>query len=412
MKLPFTKDFTQEQHNRVLPQILVVAFAITFTAFIIYFDHVWAFFSKVISLATPFFFGFGLAYLLGPLMHKFEWLFGRFVFKNGKHRKLTRALSIVLAMAILLSVVCLIFVFMVPELVTSIQSAVNYITNYLRNNAAQLEQLLSRVNGYFAEDIFVFEGEQLLFAWESIVTTLLGNVNGLVGNIFVISSAIFGTLLDLLVGIITAFYILMDKERIAAQIKKMGYSLIARDRFEEMIFWTRRANRIFKGFIIGKIIDSAIIGVLCYLGMLIFKMEYALLISIVIGVTNVIPFFGPFIGWGPCALLLLMVNPISAFWFSLFILVLQQLDGNVIGPFILGDYVGVSALSIMIAIVIGGGLFGFVGMLVSVPVYALAYAIFRSLMHSRLRKRNLPTETEKYIIAPEGLPASEPAEEA
>ena len=412
MKLPFTKDFTQEQHNRVLPQILVVAFAITFTALIIYFERVWDFISKVISLATPFFLGFGLAYLLGPMMHKIEWLFERFVFKNGKRKKLTRALSIVLAMAAFLSIVCLILVFMVPELVNSIQSAVNYITNYLRTNALQLEQLLSRVNGYFAEDIFVFEGEQLLFAWESIVATLLGNINSLVGNIFDISSAIFSTLLDLLVGIITAFYILMDKERIAAQIKKMGYSLVARDRFEELIFWTRRANRIFKGFIIGKIIDSAIIGVICYLCMLIFKMEYALLISIVIGVTNVIPFFGPFIGWGPCALLLLMVNPISALWFSLFILVLQQLDGNVIGPFILGDYVGVSALSIMIAIVIGGGLFGFVGMLVSVPVYALVYAIFRSFMHTRLRRRNLPTETERYIIAPEGLPAQEAGEEA
>ena len=117
--------------------------------------------------------------------------------------------------------------------------------------------------------------------------------------------------------------------------------------------------------------------------------------------TNIIPFFGPFIGWAPCALILLLVNPMSALWFSLFVLFLQQLDGNVIGPHILGDYVGVSALSIMIAIVIGGGLFGFVGMLVSVPVYALGYAFFRALIYDRLRKRDMPVETGKYVDAPE-----------
>ena len=137
--------------------------------------------------------------------------------------------------------------------------------------------------------------------------------------------------------------------------------------------------------------------------MLIFRMEYPMLISIVIGITNIIPFFGPFIGWAPCALILLLVNPMSALWFSLFILFLQQLDGNVIGPHILGDYVGVSALSIMIAIVIGGGLFGFTGMLLSVPVYALGYAFVRTLLHAKLKRRGLPTDTNEYVRAPENL---------
>jgi predicted PurR-regulated permease PerM len=158
---------------------------------------------------------------------------------------------------------------------------------------------------------------------------------------------------DLLVSLITAFYILMDKDRLCAQIKKIGYSIFPREKNESLIYWTRQANRLFAGFITGKIIDSAIIGVICYLGMIIFKMEYPLLISLIIGVTNIIPFFGPFIGWAPCSLILLLVNPMSALWFTLFILFLQQLDGNVIGPHILGDSVGVSALSIMIAIIIG-----------------------------------------------------------
>ena len=137
--------------------------------------------------------------------------------------------------------------------------------------------------------------------------------------------------------------------------------------------------------------------------MLIFRIEYPLLISVIIGVTNIIPFFGPFIGAIPSILVLLLVNPLSALWFGVFILILQQLDGNVIGPFILGDYVGVSAFWIMIAIVIGGGLFGFAGMLLGVPVFGTAYAILRSVIDVQLRKKNLPTPSSAYADAPEGL---------
>ena len=146
-----------------------------------------------------------------------------------------------------------------------------------------------------------------------------------------------------------------------------------------------------------------IIGVICYVCMLIFGIEYPLLISVIVGVTNIIPFFGPLIGAIPCALILLLVNPLSALWFLVFIVILQQLDGNVIGPFILGDYVGLSPFWIMLSIMVGGGLFGFAGMLLSVPLCALVYAIVQVVMEARLRKRNLPTESESYIQAPENL---------
>ena len=166
---------------------------------------------------------------------------------------------------------------------------------------------------------------------------------------------------------------------------------------ETLIYWTRRANKIFAGFITGKILDSLIIGVICYVCMLLFGIEYPLLISVIVGVTNIIPFFGPFIGAIPSALILLLVNPLSALWFLVFILILQQLDGNVIGPFILGDYVGVSAFWIMLSIMVGGGLFGFAGMLLGVPVFALVYAIVRTVIETRLRKRNLPGGQRFYI---------------
>jgi len=184
-------------------------------------------------------------------------------------------------------------------------------------------------------------------------------------------------------------------------LKKLCYSFLKNETCETLIYWTRRANKIFAGFISGKILDSMIIGLLCYFLMLIFKFEYPLLISVIIGVTNILPFFGPFIGAIPSILILLLVNPYSALGFAILILVLQQLDGNIIGPLILGDYVGVSPFWIMLSIVIGGGLFGFVGMLVSVPLFALVYAIMRTVAEVRLRKKNMPTETNDYIAAPE-----------
>ena len=188
-----------------------------------------------------------------------------------------------------------------------------------------------------------------------------------------------------------------------AQAKKVCYAVMKRPSCETLIHWARRANNIFAGFIIGKIVDSLIIGVICYICMLIFGIEYPLLISVIVGVTNVIPFFGPYIGAVPSILFLLLVNPVSALWFGIFIVILQQIDGNVIGPLILGDHVGLSAFWIMLSITVGGGLFGFAGMVLSVPTFALIYAIVRTVIDRRLKNRGLPEETERYIDAPNTL---------
>ena len=388
MKLPFSKD----QQTRIGPKIWLITYALLL-AFLLYnFSSVWGFVRTLTSLASPFLVGFAIAFLLGPVQRAAERVMQPLFFKRKQHPKLMHALSALFSLMFLVFLVYVFMKIMVPQLITSI---VGYISVFLKDNSARLNQLLLKY------DFLSLDGDELVVAWENIVSSQIKNITMLLDNLFLISSSIVNFVYELLVGLITAFYIMMDKDHLAAQIKKIGYSLMKRERIESLIYWTRRANRIFSGFISGKLVDSLIIGIICYLGMLIFRMEYALLISCVIAVTNIIPFFGPFIGWAPCALILLLVNPMSALWFSLFVLFLQQLDGNVIGPHILGDYVGVSALSIMIAIVIGGGLFGFVGMLVSVPVYALAYAFFRALIYDRLRKRDMPVETGKYVDAPE-----------
>lgn len=400
MKLPFN----QEQHNGILSRILVVGFGISFAALIVYFDTVWGFVENLFGLASPFFVGFAIAFLLGPVQRKTEHIIKK-CFRKKEHPKIIRLLSTTAAILFLVAIVYIFLMILLPQVVNSIESIIGYVSDFLKNNREYLNNILLKF------DWLSFDGDELVVAWENIVSSQIKNITALLDVTVLISKTIVNFFFDLLVSLITAFYILMDKDHIAAQIKKIGYSCMKRNNIENLIFWTRKANHIFAGFISGKILDSAIIGAICYVGMLIFKMEYPVLISLVIGVTNIIPFFGPFIGWAPCALILLLVNPMSALWFSLFILFLQQLDGNVIGPHILGDSVGVSALSIMIAIIIGGGLFGFAGMLLSVPLYALGYAFFRAIIYDRLRKKNLPTDTEEYLTAPETLKEEEETHE-
>lgn len=393
MKLPFSK----EQNRTIRGRIFVVAFGILLAALVFYFDVVWGFVRKLGDLASPFFLGFAIAFLLGPVQRRLEAGLNFLIARKKPRVKVSRFFSVLLSILLLLLLVYVFIKIMVPQIIRSISSIYIYITSFLKNNNDWLNQIMLKL------DFLSVDGDELVVAWENIVSSQIQNITLLLNNLVMVTGSIVNFLYEMLVAVITAFYILMDKDHIAAQIKKIGYSLMPRERIEDLIYWTRRANRIFTGFITGKIVDSAIIGVICYVGMLIFRMEYPMLISIIIGVTNVIPFFGPFIGWAPCALILLLVNPMSALWFSLFVLFLQQLDGNVIGPHILGDYVGVSALSIMIAIVIGSGLFGFTGMVLSVPLYALGYAFVRTLVYARLKKRGLPTSTDEYLHAPENL---------
>ena len=202
------------------------------------------------------------------------------------------------------------------------------------------------------------------------------------------------------VGLIVACHFLIEKESISRRCKRASYALFKESTAESLIFWFRRANTIFSGFISGKIIDSLIIGILCYIFMLVTNMEYAVLISVVIGITNILPFFGPFIGAIPSILILLMINPRNALIFAIFVLILQQVDGNLIGPKILGDHVGISPLWTMIAIILGSGLFGFTGILLSVPVFALFYALVNAFFETRLSKKNLPVNAESYDKVP------------
>lgn len=386
--------------GRVISNIIVVASGLGMLAVLFYFNKIWAFIEKVINTAMPFIIGFCIAFLLIPIVNKVEWFFNKTLFSKKKMPKLNRALASIIAFIVLAALVTGFFSIMAPQLINSISSIVQYVASFIRQNTDRINQFLVKY------EFLNIEGEDLVVSWENIVSRLSNFTPHLVNNVLAISNSVYTLVFQLFVGIIAAFYLLMEKENFCTRFKKLCYALFKRKTCDVLIYWTRRANRIFTGFITGKIIDSLIIGVICYVGMLIFKMEYAMLISVVVGITNIIPFFGPFIGAIPSILILLLVNPVQAAWFAVFILFLQQLDGNVIGPLILGDYVGVSAFWIMVSIVIGGGLFGFAGMLLSVPLFALVYAIIRTIAEVKLKAKNLPVSTSDYANAPESLPAA------
>ena len=414
-----------EERSKTISYIIVVCTGILFAVLLLHLGRVWKFISTLLNAAMPFIIGFGIAFLLLPVVSRVEWFFSHLVFRRKPHPKLSRTLSVIIAYVLLLALVAGFFVIMIPQLITSISSILQYIagfdiTRFVTRTSQSISQWLSGIH------FLGVEGTQLASAWNESVANFLANPSNtgsdivdfssgllslvlnyssnVLNGIMTLSGNIYTVVFQLFIGLIAAFYLLMDKETFCALIKKTLYAALKPETCDRLVYWTRRAHGIFAGFISGKILDSLIIGVICYVCMLLFGIEYPLLISVIVGTTNIIPFFGPYIGAIPSLLILLLVNPLSALWFLVFIIILQQIDGNVIGPFILGDYVGLSPFWIMLAIIIGGELFSFAGMLLGVPLFALAYAIVRTIVETRLQRRDMPRDTAAYIDIPRREP--------
>ncbi len=387
---------SKEMRGQTLSHILVLAAGVAMVTVVFRFSAILGFIRSLLSLLTPFLLGYVMAYLLMPIHKRLCSLLQKIpVFRSRRGARISSTITAILCVVLLVLAVITFLIITVPQLATSIQSIVSYISSFITANEGAINELLVKY------EFLTVDGEQIKIAWDNIASQLLGYSSLLLGYAGQIASGMYNSIYSFLVGVIAAFYLLLERDVFCSQTKKLCYSILSRTACERLIRWTRRANQIFAGFIRGKILDSLIIGVICYFCMLLFRIEYPLFISVIVGVTNIIPFFGPFIGAIPSALILLIVNPMSALWFLVFILILQQIDGNIIGPRILGSYVGISPFWTMVSIIVGSGLFGFAGMLLSVPVFALIYAICKSVAEDRLRVRELPTETAAYTAAPE-----------
>lgn len=345
------------------------------------------------DILRPFTFGLIFAYLLnGPLM---------FFEKNlsfVKKSALKRVLSIILTWIATIAVLGTFFYIVMPDVTESINVLINNIPYYL----SSLQTLVrSLVESYEIEASFVDAFLEFKISPE-VLTNLIKKYGEellpQLANIANISVQIGGVVFDVVIAIIISIYIMFSKETLIAQLKKGLYAILKVETTTKLIRIARESHRIFSGFINGKLLDSLIIGILCFFGMSFIGLDFATLISFIVGCTNVIPFFGPFLGAIPSVMILLIVDPWQALWFAIFVFVLQQLDGNVIGPKILGDSTGLPALWVMFAILVGGGIFGVIGMFIGVPVFAVIYKFTKEYLENRLSEKELPRETESYKV--------------
>ena len=360
------------------------------------------FFRKLVTILAPFIWGLVICYLLSPLMRFLEERvflpLGKRLYrknKKGGAGKFARVMSILFSEIVLLLLIAALVYLIIPQILSSVQMLVQNSGTYADNVSKWLDGLLKNYPEL-----------------DSYVGGLFGNINANVGNwletkllpqlgslITSVSSGVYGfarSIYNLIIGIIVSVYLLADKEGFLAAVKRLSYAVFSVETADKLRQGLNFVDKTFMGFLSGKILDSLIIGIICYIVCSILKMPYTLLVSVIIGVTNIIPFFGPLIGAIPSALIILMVDPSKCLIFIIFIIILQQIDGNIIGPRILCSSTGINGFWVMFAIILGSGLFGFWGMLLGVPVFVVIYTVIQNLIIKKLKKSDLPWKIADY----------------
>ena len=376
--------------NRMLANIIVVIIGISFFFALQNLDKITGFVDVLMTILRPFVYGFAIAFLLNNPVKFFDKTMKKVVKSNG----LRRALSVFLVMVLVAVIIGILTAFLVPQLVDSAVTLINNIQYFLINLDHNMDVWLNMLTQDYNVDPELYESIKI--TWDDLLTKgstlLIAGFQYLLG----FTGQVTTGLINVFVAIIISIYLLMSRERFFAQVKKVLYAMLQKESVEKVLKVGHLINITFNGFIIGKIIDSLIIGIIAFICLSLMKMPYVLLVSVIIGVTNVIPFFGPFIGAIPSAFIIFIVDPVQALWFVLFIIILQQFDGNILGPKILGGTTGLPAIWVMFAILVGGGLAGFVGMILGVPTVAVCYMLFREYITKRLEGKHLPCKTIDY----------------
>ena len=358
-------------------------------------------FHMFVGIAQPILYGLAIGYLINPIMMFFE----KFLLKladrkgaNKKLRRMIRTISSILAVLVFIFVIVLLISMVIPEISANISNLVDTLP-------AQINSFIVHLNDweYGNQKIIAVVEEYLMTAadWmeDFLKNSLLPQTKDYVATVTSGVLNVLNVFKNLVIGLVVSIYVMCEKESFEGRPKKIIFALLPARAANQVIQVFHTTNEIFGGFIKGKLLDSLIIGIICYIVLCIIKMPYTLLVSVIVGVTNIIPFFGPFIGAIPSAFLILLVDPLYAVYFVIFVVILQQIDGNIIGPKILGDSTGLSSFWVMFAILVGSGLFGVMGMLLGCPVFAVIYYIVQKIVHFFLEKKKLPVETKVYIEA-------------
>ena len=400
MKINWTPEDNRALAKRIL---IIIGIAVGAVLLYLWHDAIGAFFSKCVRVLKPLIYAAVVAYILWPMMRFFETRVFDRLEKDRPNKKLIRSLSLLLTYIIFILILVLFFSTVIPQSVDSAKTLADKAQGYVYNVQNWFYELSPEtpvIGPLMDTELFqemrgkLIEYTTRFFEW--LPGTMTGVVTGLTGYATTFATETWNVVL----GIIFSVYFLLFKENLFAQISKLMHGVLSNKQYERVTHYVILTDRTFGGFINGKLLDSLIIGLLCFIIMKIFHMPYAPLISMIIGITNVIPFFGPFIGAVPSAFFILIADPRMTLWFILLIVLLQQLDGNVIGPKILGDFVGLSPLWIIVSITVMGGFFGVFGMFFGVPTFAVIYAVVKELTEKKLASIDMPVETVAYYDDP------------
>ena len=380
----------------------VVACAILFYMALNYIGYVGKALKALVRILSPFIWGLVITYLLNPLvqlLHRktFGPLCARLYAKNKRSdgQGLARGLSVLLAEIFMVAIITALFYLIIPQLYSSIETIVVNSPVYIERVTDWVTRMLAdfpEVEAYVEQTLGDVNSD--LISW--LQTTVLPGLGSLLSNVSMGVRYVVTAVYNLVIGIIVSVYLLSGIETYGANAKRILYSVLTVEAAKKLLDGLDFTNRTFIGFLNGKLLDSAIIGIICYIVCAILNMPFALLVSVIVGVTNIIPFFGPFIGAVPSAIIILMANPPKALVFVIFIIILQQVDGNIIGPKILGSSTGITGFWVMFSIILGAGLFGFWGMLLGVPVFVVIYTAINNNIDKKLRRSDLPVTTGEY----------------
>lgn len=359
--------------------IIAILFFLIFTRI----NDIGSFLSKAVHILLPFILGFGIAFILNrPIMAIEKWI------KQWKNLKPRTIRFLSTAIVFLLFILFILFAFwvVVPSLLDSLKGFSNNLSSYVSSFESFINQ---------ASQKFSIDADKLWYSLQTmdVATAISDFMKNYLSSFMKYSISLFKGAFNIIIALAAAFYMMMDKENLLHGIKKLAHSILPEAQFLFLSIYSHDARIIFNQYIIGNLIDSLIIGVACWLGMVIFQIPYAPMIGFIIGLTNIIPVFGPFLGAIPVIGLLLLIDPMKAFIFAIFILVLQQVDGNILKPIILGDKLGISGFWILFSVTVGGAIGGVAGMFLGVPIFALIYKAIDDFSQMRIERK------EKYTSA-------------
>lgn len=363
--------------------ILIATYSLFLAFLLINFVNIIGFLGGLISIIKPFIIGLGIAFVINLLVKIYENKLIPTLDKKNRLAKSKRGIALIMSLTTLAVLIWLLLAFVIPQLIDSMKILVESIPGYMKS----LENL---VMPYVSETKFLSSiWENIVVAWKDILqfaSQFVGqSISGIVNTTFSITNGVY----TIIISFVISIYMIISKEELIFGVKKITYGLFGKKNAEKIIKIGRLTNTTFSKFIGGQCMEAIILGILCFIGMLILRMPYPLLISVIIGATNMLPIFGPFIGTIPSAFILLMVDPSKALWFIVFIIILQQIESGLIYPRVVGGSIGLSAIWVLFAITIGGELFGLIGMLLGVPTVAVIYGLVKDNVENKLKEKKI-----------------------